>query len=215
MIRLDIISDLACPWCYLGKALLDRALADRPGHPFLMEWHPYQLNPDLPPEGVARAEYMAARFGGADAIARLHAPLIARAAEIGLPLDLGAIGRTPNTLDAHRLVHWAGFDDRQGQMVDRLMRAYWSEGRDIGDRTTLVELAGEAGLDPIAMRRLLASDADADSVCARAAHARERGVTGVPCFILADRYVLQGAQPSETWIQVIDELGAQVSGDEE
>lgn len=215
MIRLDIISDLACPWCYLGKALLDRALAERPGHPLRIEWHPYRLNPDLPPGGMGRAEYMAAKFGGPEAVARVHAPLTARAAEAGLAFDLDAITRTPNTLDAHRLVHWAGLEDRQDDMVGRLMRAYWAEGRDIGDRATLADIAGEAGLDPIAIARLLASDADADTIAARAEHARERGVTGVPSFILADRYVLQGAQPTATWTEVIDELEERLATDEE
>lgn len=214
VVRLDIISDLACPWCYVGKGLLDRALAERPGHPFRIEWHPFQLNPDLPPEGMARAAYMAAKFGGPEAVRRVHEPLVARAAEAGLPLDLDAITRTPNTLDAHRLVGWAGLEGLQSEVVDRLMRAYWAEGRDIGKAETLAGLAGEAGMDSAVVARLLASDADRDTVTARATHARERGVTGVPSFILADRYVLQGAQPVALWLQVIDELEAQGAGDE-
>lgn len=218
VVSLDIISDLACPWCYVGKGLLDRALVARPGNPFRIEWHPFQLNPDLPPEGTGRAAYLAAKFGGPDAVQRLHAPLVARAAEAGLPLDLDAIERTPNTLDAHRLVHWAGLegiDGLQSEMVDRLMRAYWSEGRDIGDPATLARIAAEAGMDSAAVGRLLASDADRDAVKARADHARARGVSGVPSFILADSYVLQGAQPVALWLQVIDELEEQIAKDEE
>jgi predicted DsbA family dithiol-disulfide isomerase len=210
MIRLDILSDPACPWCYVGKAHLDRALEARPDHPFLIEWHPFQLNPDMAPGGMDRQTYMAMKFGSRDNILRIHEPLIAHAEEAGLPLDLPAITRTPNTFDAHRIIHWAGLEGRQSPMVARLMRAYWAEGQDIGDHATLARLAGEVGFDPDVTLRLLASDADRDLIRSRERHARTRGVNAVPTYILADRHVLQGAQPPALWQQVIDELAGEL-----
>lgn len=211
MIRLDIISDIACPWCYLGKAGLDRALEARPDHPFEVEWHPFQLNPDLPPEGMPRDEYLAAKFGGRDAIIRIHQPLIEQAEVLGVELDLAAIARTPNTLDAHRLIHWAGLEGRQTPVVGALFRAYWSEGRDVGDRTVLADIAGENGLDRAMMLRLLEGDGDREDIRARERHTRERGVQAVPTFILAGQYVLQGAQRPEMWTKIIEELAASLS----
>ncbi len=206
MIRLDILSDVACPWCYIGKVNLGRALEARPDHPFRIEWHPFQLNPDMPAGGMDRQDYMTAKFGSREDIVRVHAPLLERAAEAGVVFDLPAIRRTPNTMDAHRVIHWAGLEGRQTPMVGRLMRAYWSEGQDIGDAATLARLAGEVGLDAEVTARLLAGDADRDTVAAREDHARKRGVNAVPTFILANRNVLQGAQPPALWEQVIDEL---------
>lgn len=213
MIRLDIISDIACPWCYLGKAGLDRALEARPGHPFLIEWHPFQLNPDMPPEGMDREDYMAARFGPREAVLRAHEPLLARAEALGVEFDLPAIRRTPNTLDAHRLIHWAGLEGRQTPMVSALFRAYWRDGRDIGDRVVLADLAAAQGLDRDMVARLLASDADAEEIRARDRHARSRGVQAVPTFVIAGTHVLQGAQPPEHWTRLVDEIAAQAGGE--
>jgi predicted DsbA family dithiol-disulfide isomerase len=207
-IALDIVSDVACPWCYVAKSYLWRALEARPDHPFRIAWHPFQLNPDLPPAGMDRAEYMAARFGSREQIVKVHAPLLEHAARSGAVFDLPAIRRTPNTRDAHRLIHWAGLQGRQSPMVERLMRAYWAEGRDIGDAATLTALAADAGLDPDLTARLLSSDADADEVSRREAHSRERGIAAVPTFVIADRYVVQGAQPTDMWLGVMDELQA-------
>jgi len=206
MVKLDIISDVACPWCYVGKAYLDRALAARPNHPFEIEWHPYQLNPELPAEGVAREAYMAAKFGSRENIVRVHEPLLAHAEKAGVTFDLAAIKRTPNTMNAHRLIHWAGLEGRQTAMKSALMRAYWRDGRDIGDIETLADIAAEQGSDRAVMLRLLQSDADRDEIAARIAHSKARGVTAVPTFILANQHALQGAQPTETWLNVIDEL---------
>lgn len=206
MVKLDIVSDVACPWCYIGKAYLDRALAARPDHPIDIEWHPYQLNPELPPEGMDRAAYMAAKFGSRENIVRMHEPLLAHAQKAGVEFDLPAIKKTPNTLNAHRLIHWAGLEGRQTPMKSALMRAYWRDGRDIGADATLADIAGEAGLDRGVILRLLHSDADRDEIKARIAHSRQRGVTSVPTFILANQHALMGAQPTETWLNIIDEL---------
>ena len=214
MIRLDIISDVACPWCYVGKAYLDRALESRPDHPFLIEWHPFQLNPDMPKDGMDRRAYLEAKFGGKEGAVRAYAPLVGHAEAAGIELNLDRITRQPNTLDAHRLIHWAGLEGRQTAMVSALFRAIWRDGRDVGDPETLLDIAGEVGLDRQMMERLLGSDSDAEDISARDAHARERGVTGVPTFVIANQHVVQGAQPTETWIQIIDDVAAELAAAE-
>lgn len=206
MIKLDIMSDVACPWCYVGKGYLDRALEQRADHPFQVEWHPFQLNPDMPIDGMDRNAYMAAKFGTRENIMRIHEPLLAQADKAGVTFDLPAIKRAPNTLDAHRLIHWAGLEGRQTPMVSALFRAYWRDGRDIGDRAVLADIAGEAGLDRAMMLRLLEGDGDRAELAARMHHSRSRGVQSVPTFILDNQHALQGAQPTELWLKVIDEL---------
>ena len=208
MIRLDIFSDPVCPWCLIGKANLDRALAAHPDHPFAIEWHPFQLNPDMPSEGVARAGYLEAKFGSREKVVQIHLMLEGAAQKAGVTFDFAAIDRIPNTLNAHRLIHWAGLEGRQTAMVSALFRAYWREGRDIGDLSVLANLAGQVGMDAAAMTRLLATDADAEDIAARDLDARRRGVTAVPAFMIAQQYVISGAQPPEVWGQVIDELVA-------
>jgi predicted DsbA family dithiol-disulfide isomerase len=209
MIRLDIFSDPVCPWCYIGKAHLDRALAAKGDHPFEIEWHPFQLNPDMPPGGMDRATYLEAKFGGKDKAAQIYARVEDAARDAGLKIDFANIPRIPNTLNAHRLIHWAGLEGRQTLMKAALMRAYWRDGRDIGDLETLADIAGETGLDRPVMARLLASDADRDTIAARDTHARQRGINAVPTFIIANQYVLSGAQPPHLWEQVMTELAGQ------
>lgn len=209
MIRLDIFSDPVCPWCLIGKAHLDRALAARPDHPFQIEWHPFQLNPDMPAGGMDRRAYLEAKFGGKMQAATIYARIAEAAEAAGLTLDLGAIARTPNTLDAHRLIHWAGLEGAQDAVVTALFAAYFTEGRDIGAADTLADIAAAAGMDRAVVARLLASDAERAAIAQRDAHARARGISGVPTFIVADTYVLTGAQPPELWAQVIAELDSQ------
>lgn len=206
MITLDIFADPVCPWCLIGKARLDRALEARPGHPFLIAWRPFQLNPTLPPEGMDRQAFLRARFG-ADAD-RIHIPVLEAAKDAGLTLDLAAIRRMPNSFNAHRLLFWAGIEERQSRVMSALLRAYWREGRDIGSLETLADIAAEAGMDREMTARLLASDADSDTVAEAEAHARERGVNAVPTFIIGNQYVVSGAQSTEFWLQAIDELAA-------
>ena len=205
-VRLDILSDPVCPWCYIGKANLDRALGQRPGHPFAVEWHPYQLNPEMPPEGMDRRAYLEAKFGGRERAAAVYARVERAAEEAGLPIDFARIERTPNTLDAHRLIHWAGLEGRQTAAVAALFRVYFCDGRDIGTPAVLVEIAREIGLDGAMVERLLSSDADREAIRARDEHARGRGVSGVPTFVVDERHVVTGAQPPELWLEVIDEL---------
>lgn len=208
MVPFDILSDPICPWCFIGHAQLSRALEAAPRHPFAVAWHPFMLNPDMPSGGVDRRAYLEAKFGGPEGAAAVYGRIDEAARAAGLDLALDAIERTPSTLDAHRLIHWAGLEGRQTPVASRLFAAYFREGRDIGDRATLVEIAEAAGLDGAMIERLLATDADADEVRARDAHARERGVRGVPTFVVAGRHVLPGAQPPELWARVVEELEA-------
>ncbi len=206
MIRLDIFSDPVCPWCYVGKSNLDRALADTPDHPFAILWHPFQLNPDMPREGVPKRAYLEAKLGGKARVDAIHERLreVARAAGVEIFPDKAPI--VPNTLDAHRLIHWAGIEARQSPVVHALMRAYWVDGRDIGDAETLADIAADEGMGRTETLRLLASDADADDIRARDEDARRKGVNSAPTFLIAQKYVVTGAQPSETWGKIIAEI---------
>ena len=214
MIRLDIFADPVCPWCYVGKANLDRALEAHPDHPFAVAWHPFQLNPDMPAEGVDKRQYLAARFGGEDQLDQIHARLAALASAAGVEMDPDKPSRIPNTLNAHRLIHWAGLEQRQTPVVAALMRAYWRDGRDIGAAEVLADIAAGTGMDRAVVARLLASDADRDDIAARDLDARKKGVTAVPTFLIAQHYVVSGAQPPEMWAAVIADLKAQQTASE-
>jgi predicted DsbA family dithiol-disulfide isomerase len=211
MIRLDIFSDPVCPWCLIGKAHLDRALAAHPEHPFQIEWHPFQLNPDVPAEGVDKRAYLESKFGGAQKVDQIHDRMRQIAAEAGIEMDPDAPKRQPNTLKAHRLIHWAGLEGRQTAVVSALFRAYWRDGLDIGSDTVLADIAEASGMDRAVALRLLTSDADADDIAARDADARKKGVSAVPTFLIAQQYVVQGAQPPEVWAQVIEEISAKLA----
>ena len=182
MVKLDIISDPVCPWCYIGKANLDRALSAHPDHPFVIEWHPFQLNPDMPAEGMDRREYLETKFGGKEKAAAIYARI-----------DEG----------------------RQTAVVSTLFRAYFIEGRDIGDIDVLSDVADSCGLDAAMTRQLLQGDADRDDIGARDRHSREMGVTGVPTFVIASQHAVPGAQPAELWGQVIEEIMSQTEDTDE
>jgi predicted DsbA family dithiol-disulfide isomerase len=211
VIRLDIFSDPVCPWCLIGKANLDRAMESRPNHPFQVQWHPFQLNPDMPKEGVGHVDYLAAKFGSLEKAIQAMLQVADHAKTAGAEIDMEKVTRLPNTLDAHRVIHWAGIEGRQTAMVARLFKAHWREGEDIGDAATLARLAGEVGMDAAAVARLLATDADADDIRARDMDARQKGVNAVPTFLIAQQYVVSGAQPVEMWQRVIDELAEKIA----
>ncbi|SLN40900.1 DSBA-like thioredoxin domain protein [Aquimixticola soesokkakensis] len=211
MVKLDIFSDPVCPWCFLGKARLDAALAAQPDHPFTIEWHPFQIAPDMPQAGIARATYLEAIFGSKDKAVAAHVDLAALFAEAGLEVDFEKLTHSPNSRDSHRLIHWAGIEGRQAAMVSALFSAYWLEGRDIGDAEVLADLADGLDMDAALVRRLLASDADIDEIAARETYAREHGVTSVPTYVIANAHAVPGAQPTALWERVIAELKAQES----
>ncbi|KIN65123.1 DSBA-like thioredoxin family protein [Sulfitobacter noctilucicola] len=207
-IKLDIMSDPICPWCYIGKAHLDVALADHPDHPFVIEWHPFQLNPDMPAEGMGRREYLEGKFGGKEGAVRAYAPVVEHAAQAGLSINFEAMKRTPNTLNAHRLIHWAGIEGRQTAAVAALFKAYFVDARDIGDTEVLADIADSIEMDAAVVTRLLASDVDAQDIRDRDAHSRKVGVNSVPTFIVGSKHAVPGAQPPELWAKVIAELAS-------
>lgn len=208
MTTLDIFADPTCPWCLIAKAELDQALESRAEHVFDITWHPFRLNPDLPPAGMDHVEYMKARFHDEAGIIAANEPVLRAAERLGLWINMAAIERVPQTLDAFRLLHWAGIEGAQSRVMSGLMRAYWREGKNISDHQVLADIGAGAGMDGAMILRLLATDADREEVLIREAHARERGIRAVPTFIIGGTQVVPGAQPAELWKQVIDELAA-------
>ncbi len=206
MVKLDIISDPICPWCYIGKAQLDRAIAEVGINPFETDWRIFQLNPDMPPEGMDRREYLEGKFGGPERAQQIYGRIAEAAKGAGLDVALDKIGRTPNTMDAHRVIRWARSTGAQQALVDDLFTRYFENGEDISDHTVLLDAAEAAGMEREIVARLLEGDADRDMLAEEDRTAREMGVTGVPTFIVGGRYVLTGAQDAETWTKVIREL---------
>jgi predicted DsbA family dithiol-disulfide isomerase len=160
-LTIDVVSDVVCPWCYLGEKRLEAALAGEP-QPVAVRWRPYQLDPTIPKGGLDRAEYMAKKFGRDGRLQSIHDNLTRLGTELGVPFAFDKIKRSPNTLDAHRLIRWALSAGVQGKVVDRLFEAYFVEGRDIGDRGVLIEIASECGLEGALVEKLLTEGADVD-----------------------------------------------------
>ncbi|CUH77459.1 DsbA family oxidoreductase [Tropicibacter naphthalenivorans] len=206
MIQLDIFSDPICPWCYIGKSYLDRALEANPDHPFTIRWLPFMLNPAMPAGGMDRRTYLEDKFGGQKGALDAYAPVVEHAEKAGLTLHLDKIAKTPNTVDAHRLIHWAGIEGVQTPVVSALFRAYFVEGRDIGDAEVLADLADSHGMDASMVLRLLSTEEDRREIVERDAAARGMGVNSVPTFIVAGQHAVPGAQPPELWGKVIEEL---------
>ncbi|WP_426238375.1 DsbA family oxidoreductase [Pararhizobium sp. DWP1-1-3] len=199
-VNIDVVSDVVCPWCYLGKARLDQAIANVAADILVtVNWRPYQLNPDLPAEGVDHKAHLAAKLGGQEAVDRAHKMLAGLGEQDGITFDFDAVTISPNTLDAHRLIRWALTEggDTQSEVATLLFKANFEEGRNIGDHTVLLDIAAEAGLDRTVIAALLASDADKDAVSEEIDMARGMGVTGVPCFIIDSKYAVMGAQSVE------------------
>ncbi|MEP1522749.1 DsbA family oxidoreductase [Ascidiaceihabitans sp.] len=209
MIKLDIMSDPICPWCFIGKAHLDKALQAHPDHPFEIEWHPFQLNPEMPMDGMDRRAYLEGKFGGKEGAVRAYAPVVENAEKAGVAIDFEGMKRTPNTINAHRLIHWAGIEGRQTAAVSALFKAYFTDTRDIGDLEVLADIADSIEMDASVVTRLLNTDEDMQSIRDRDAHSRKMGVNSVPTFIVGGRHAVPGAQPPELWAQVIADFAQQ------
>ena len=196
--RIDIVSDAICPWCYIGKRQLERALAELGGQGlrFTVQWNPFQLNPDMPPGGVARATYRAAKFGSAERALALDTRVSEAARAVGLDFHLDRIVRTPNTIDAHRLIWLAAREGVQDAVMEAVFAAYFIDGRDIGDPAVLEACAVAAGLDGAAVRGFLAGGAVVGEMRAADQAAREAGVSGVPSFFLDGYGLFSGALPA-------------------
>lgn len=209
-LKIEIISDHVCPWCYIGKRRLERALAQRPDVAAEITWLPFQLSPDMPREGKDRQQHYAAIFGE-DRARTIMADMGKAAAKDGLAFQLKPGARSPNTLPAHVLMYWAdqapGVD--QNALAEKLFAAHHADCEDLGDPAVLARIAGEVGMDREEALRKLRSGADEDKVRTLVERARSAGVTGVPYFIFDRKYALSGAQPPEAFIEVIDELAAE------
>jgi predicted DsbA family dithiol-disulfide isomerase len=186
-----------------------KALEAEGDHPFVIEWHPFQLNPDMPADGMDRREYLETKFGGKDNAVKVYSEIEQHARDEGLEINFAAIKRTPNTINAHRVIHWAGIEKKQNAVVDALFAAYFKDGRDIGDIDVLADIADSTGMDAAVVRKLLESDADVEEIRKRDTHSREMGVSSVPTFIVANQHAVPGAQPVELWRSVMADLRAQ------
>jgi len=206
-ISIDVISDVICPWCFLGKRRLDKAIALLAGVKIEVNWRPFFLDPTIPAEGMSRRTYLENKFG-TERLKSIHDPLIAAGKADGVPYAFDKITRTPNTMDAHRLIRWSHASGKQHNVSERLFMAYFNGGLDIGDRTMLAKIAGEAGMDGSDVSTKLDSDADVAAVNAEVEHAYRMGVTGVPCFIFAQKQGLMGAQPAEVLAEAINRFAA-------
>jgi predicted DsbA family dithiol-disulfide isomerase len=200
----DVIVDTVCPWCYVGKARFEKALAMRPGLGVEIGWRPFQLNPGIPREGKDRNAYLAEKFGGADRARQRYAVIGDAGRQEGIDFQFDRIERTPNSVDSHRLIAFARRDGRQDAVVDALFRAYFTDGRDIGEIEVLAAIAAENGLDRDAAGTYLAGDEDRAMIIAEDEMARGLGVNGVPCYIVDRKYAVSGAQSPEVFLRIFD-----------
>ena len=203
-VRIDIYSDVICPWCYIGKRRLERALAERPQAGLDLRWRAFQLNPDMPSQGMDRQLYLQLKFGNAASAERIYREIRAVGEDEELAFAFDDIRRTPNTIECHRLIRFAGLKGRQDAVVEALFQAYFLDGEDIGSPEVLVEVAAGAGLDPAETRAFLDSDLEAEAVRAEDLEARRAGLQGVPTFIVNGKYALSGAHMPEVMHQMFD-----------
>jgi len=203
-LSIEVVFDLVCPWCYLGTRRLRRALLARPEIAVDVVWRPFLLNPDIPPAGVARQEYMVRKFGGEERARRLHASIAELGRAEGVLFRFDRIRRIPASLDAHRMVRLAAREDLAGAMVETLFHAYFAEGADIGHPDVLMRLAERVGIEPMMAFRYIASGAEADAVHAENLRAHRLGINGVPCFVVAGRHAIAGAQEPEVIERLLD-----------
>ena len=211
-VRIDLFSDTICPWCWIGKRRLERTLEARPDLDAEMVWHAFQLNPTMPAEGMDRKAYLGAKYGGAHNARAVYGRVVAEGARESLPFDFGAISRTPNTLDSHRLVRWAaGQSQGQTPMVEALFDAYFAKGQDVGEFEVLARVAAAAGYDESGARGLLAGDEGRSEVTREDMGARGAGITGVPCFILDGKIAVPDAVEPEVFLRLFEEHGIGVA----
>ena len=207
-----IVSDTICPWCYIGKRRFERARACRPAD-LAIEWRPFQLNPDMPADGVDRQRYMVAKFGSEERVAQVFDAIEQAGEGEGIQFAFDRIARTPNTVDSHRLIEYAGQRGAQDQVVEALFRRYFEQGEDIGDRAVLEAAGVDGGLDEAEVRQFLTGSEGVDHVREESEAASRMGISGVPCFIFEGKYAISGAQPPDVFERVF-ELAAAVNRDD-
>ena len=210
MIRLDIFSDPVCPWCFIGKHNLFTALSGVDEELFSIEWHPFQLNPNMPEGGMDRREYLETKFGGKEGAIQAYLPIVEHAKATGLTINFEAITKTPNTLKAQCLINWAKLEGYQNELIQALFEAYFCHGKDIGDTAVLIDIAAQSGMNADVVKRLFASGQDQLEMQERDASARAMGVRAVPTFIVAGQHVVSGAQSVEMWQSVIEDIQKQL-----
>ena len=204
MIMIDIVSDTVCPWCFIGKRRLEKAMAARPKFDYGVSWRPFQLNPDMPEDGMVRDQYLAMKFGDAERAQQIYQN-VSEAGELeGLNFRFDKILRQPNSLASHKLIRWSGSAGKQDAVVELLFQRYFVDGADIGDNEILVQLADEAGMDAGLVRDLFNKNSDDDLVLQEESVARRMGVAGVPCFVVAQKYAVSGAQDPSVLTNVFD-----------
>jgi len=206
--QIDIVSDTVCPWCFIGKRRLEKALALRPDMEFDIRWRAYRLDPTIPPEGVDRKQYMQAKFGNNPNRQAMQDALNQAGDGEGIAFAFDKIARSPNTLDSHRLIRWSATAGVQNEVVERLFEAYFEEGRDIGNADVLIEIAAEAGMDSATVADLLEQGADRELIENEDAMAHRLGITGVPTFIFQNKYLASGAIDPEALLEIIDKVSA-------
>ena len=205
-VTIDVVSDVVCPWCFIGKSRLEKALALTPDIPVEVRYHPYFLNPWVPRDGIGRDEYLTTKFGSPERYKAIAGRVAAAAAEEGLTYAVDKMKRQPNTLDCHRLILWAQSSGKAAQMKQHLMDLYFTQGADLSDREVLVKAAADIGMDAETVRGMLASDADVDRVEAAANSAKEAGIDGVPTFIIGGVAAISGAQDPRTLANAIEQI---------
>ena len=210
-LQIDIVSDVVCPWCYIGKHRIESALALTPDVPVEIHWRPFFLNSWVPREGISRDEYLTTKFGSPEAYKGIAGRVVAAANEEGLVYRPDLVRRQPNTIDCHRLIHWAAAKGKSAEMKQRLMELYFREGGDLSDTNVLVQAAADVGLDADDVRRRLATDQDVELISAQARDASDKGISGVPTFVFAQKYAVSGAQPARAIRQVSAEVNAQAA----
>ncbi|HMF23587.1 MAG TPA: DsbA family oxidoreductase [Pseudolabrys sp.] len=202
-VRIDVVSDVVCPWCFIGKRRLEKAIAIHPDIPVEVHWRPYFLNDWIPREGISREQYLTTKFGSAERYKGIAQRVSAAAAAEGLTYAMDKISRQPNTLDAHRLIRWAEGKGKAAAMKQRLMDLYFTDGADLTDCAVLVQAASDVGLDAEDIRQKLASEQDVTEVEREALSAKEAGIEGVPCFIFGGKFAVSGAQAPEYLAEAI------------
>jgi predicted DsbA family dithiol-disulfide isomerase len=211
-ITVDVISDVACPWCFIGMKRLERAIVQTPEVDVSVRWRPYQLDPTIPPGGLPRKAYMLRKFGSEERLREIHDRIVPLGEVEGIRFNFDGMEVSANTLDAHRLIRWAASDKApagaQGTVVRRLFEINFEEAGDIGDRAVLAEVAGEAGMDAGLIEPLLASNADIEAVQSEIETAARMGVRGVPCFLIEGKYAVMGAQETETLADALRQVAA-------
>ena len=211
-LTIDVVSDVVCPWCFLGKRRLEAAIRASGGAPIAVRWRPFQLDPSIPVEGLDRNVYMKAKFSDDVRLAAIHDRLTEMGEAVGIAYAFDRIERAPNTLDAHRLIRWAADGGQQDAVVDRLFRLYFEQGRDIGDREVLIDVAREPAWTSRLVEKLLAEGDDVEAVQAEIAQAQAVGVSGVPFFIFASRFGVPGAQDTDVLAKAIAQARAAQAG---